>query len=367
MSVKLHKKATMAFSNKPLQRYLIINQCLRNTMRQWTKTALLQALNQKLAEYYGGIDGQNAAIQTRQLNNDLSAMQTIFGAPIQRQRRGNCWYFSYDDPQYSIENQQVSQEDLEHLRMAVHLLQQISGFALSADVAQVVDRLESKLKYNAFGPASTIAFENAPVALGTHHLPDMYAAIQSRRVLKVMYQPYQTPHPEPIILHPYFLKEYNNRWFVFGYNPQKERIYNLALDRVVKVSVTQGPYVANTRFDSTNFFKHIVGVTLPTDDAEPCQVLLKLAPHRAPYVLSKPIHHSQTLHQTLPNGFVTIGLTLVINKELVTHLLSYGPDLQVLQPANLRQTIAQKLHEALAAYHVPGQSYPSPNPNQPVS
>ena len=35
------------------------------------------------------------------------------------------------------------------------------------------------------------------------------------------------------IIHPYYLKQFNNRWFLFGLNDQYKTISNLALDRII--------------------------------------------------------------------------------------------------------------------------------------
>ena len=52
--------------------------------------------------------------------------------------------------------------------------------------------------------------------------------------MKVRYHPYNVASPTRVIIHPYYLKQYNNRWFLFGYNPEKRKSdWNLALDRII--------------------------------------------------------------------------------------------------------------------------------------
>ena len=57
---------------------------------------------------------------------------------------------------------------------------------------------------------------------------ELYQAIQFQKVLKIEDQPFETINPHEVIFHPYLLKYYKNRWFVFGYNSIVEK-YDLDL------------------------------------------------------------------------------------------------------------------------------------------
>jgi predicted DNA-binding transcriptional regulator YafY len=150
------------------------------------------------------------------------------------------------------------------------------------------------------------------------------------------------------VIHPYYLKEFNNRWFLFGWSDLNKRIEIMALDRMVKISVTSGIYHPDC-FDPDTYFAHLIGVTDPGTPVEKIQ--LCFAKDRAPYIITRRIHTSQ-VHAPCENGNVNIELDLKVNRELLALILAYGDDVEVLAPESLRLTIKVVHQRALEKYQV---------------
>lgn len=109
-------------------------------------------------------------------------------------------------------------------------------------------------------------------------------------VLKVKYRSYNEHSQEQnIIFHPYYVRQYNNRWFVFGLREDKNRISNLALDRIIDFEKLEDvPYHRNREIDFEHYFDDIVGVTHP-NGVEKEHIVLKATKNRFPHIVSKPI------------------------------------------------------------------------------
>jgi predicted DNA-binding transcriptional regulator YafY len=340
----------MAVNNDAAFRHRIINRCLRNNMRKWTKKALLDTINEALADKYILTDHRKRVeIKERQLNYDLNAMEAEYGAPIERYRNGSGHFYRYADPTFSIENIPVDEQDLQTLREAVNLLKHIKGFSISDDMDAVVRRLENKIKTGSAGSGPIIAFENPPMASGTEYLSDLYESILQKTALQIDYQPFKAPEPQTQVIHPYFLKEYNNRWFLFGWNEGKERIENLPLDRMRKMAPAKTAYKINDAFDAETYFSDMIGVTRPPD-ATVENIEIKVAAERAPYVRSKALHHSQEILHEYKDGALRIGFTLILNFELENLLMGYGPQVEVLKPILLREKMKEKMEQAFTLY-----------------
>ena len=73
-------------------------------------------------------------------------------------------------------------------------------------------------------------------------------------------------------------------------------------------------------------------------------ITLRFTDARYPYVVSKPIHHSQ---QIVDPESHTLSISVRPNRELFTQLLSFIPDVEVIAPEWLRKDIADKLKTAL--------------------
>ena len=120
-----------------------------------------------------------------------------------------------------------------------------------------------------------------------------------------------------------------------------------ALDRIVKFSRANVPFIPNTDLDFNEYFKDIVGVTLPEDHPVAEEVLLKFDEARFPYVVNKPIHPSQEIEDEEQH---IVKLTVRPNKELEARIFSYGNQVEVLKPEWLRRQIAEKIENLLKKY-----------------
>ena len=103
---------------------------------------------------------------------------------------------------------------------------------------------------------------------------------------------------------------------------------------------------SNVDFDE--YFKDVIGVTVP-DNCEPENVILRVNNSRYHYIETKPLHSSQDIIEEGDDA-TTISITVKINKELISLLLSYGDDLEVLAPASLRDEIAAKINSSASHY-----------------
>lgn len=117
----------------------------------------------------------------------------------------------------------------------------------------------------------------------------------------------------------------------------------------MKFSRANVPFIPNTDIDFNEYFKDVVGVTLPDDHPVAEQVLLKFDEARFPYVVNKPIHHSQ---QIVDDAERIIAITVRPNKELESRILSYGNQVEVLKPEWLRHQIAEKISDLLKKYSI---------------
>ena len=195
--------------------------------------------------------------------------------------------------------------------------------------------------------AEIIRFDSNVDLKGIHFLTPLFNAIINKRVLHVKYKDFKSSEPYDVIFHPYYLKQFNNRWFVFGLNPDVENIYwNLALDRIESLSETSLEYTP-TDNDWDDYFYDIVGVTRP-QGVDIQEVVLNFSPVLAPYILTKPIHPSQK-DKNEPSG-LEVRIKVIPNIELIKLLLSFGDQVEVISPEHLRDTIKESLKKAYHCY-----------------
>jgi predicted DNA-binding transcriptional regulator YafY len=140
----------------------------------------------------------------------------------------------------------------------------------------------------------------------------------------------------------YLLKEYRNRWYTIGFSNKANSILVLALDRIRNIASSKCKYVPDAGFIPSQFFNYSFGIT-QLHEATPQKVILSFSPEQAEYIISQPLHHSQTI--IIKNDEeVKIELMPYITKELRMLILSYGKDVTVFLKDEIKDCI-EKMQE----------------------
>lgn len=336
----------MPVSRNALIRYKTIDTCLRNRFRKWTLEDLVDACSDALYEY----EDIDKGISKRTVQMDIQLMRSEklgYNAPIVVKDHK---YYTYEDPEYSITNTPLSEQDLKVMSEAVELLKQFNGFSYFSGMGDIISRLEDHVTSVRQKTTPIIDFEKNNSLTGLNYLNDLYQAILNQQPLSLKYRSFKARSAATFVFYPYLLKEYRNRWFVFGSKKNTRMLYNLALDRILELAPAKDePYYGNSNFDPSTFFDDIVGVTKGINQ-HPEEVRFWVNPEHAPYVLTKPIHKSQHLIEQREDGSMVFQITVVINHELQREILGFGDGIRVLYPASLVRFMKSKFRSGSQLY-----------------
>jgi predicted DNA-binding transcriptional regulator YafY len=321
----------------------IIDECLRNRFRKWTLEKLVEEVNNKLTERY------NKTATKRTIQSDIKFLIEEKNAPIAKKKDGNLTYFSYMDNNFSIKNLPINEEDVNLLRDAIKILSQVNEFQILRDVEDVINKLQNTISTNGEANPTFIQFERHTISVGTHFIDNIMSAIKGKTALKISYQSFKANAAKDFIFHTYLLKEYRNRWFAIGREDNTSKITILALDRIKALKPSQQEYIANDLFNPDTYYNNLIGITFP--DSEGIQeIKIKVCSSQAPYILTKPIHHTQEIIKKHMSGDLKIKLQVIDNYELRSVLLSYGADIEVLEPESLRVGIKEIFSTGVKLY-----------------
>ncbi len=336
----------MPINKNALIRYRTIDKCLQNRRRKWTIEQLITACNDALYEY----EGIDKEVSLRTIRMDLQAMRSDklgYNAPIIVTDKK---YYSYEDADYTIANVPLSQQDLQVLQDVSHLLQQFKGFSHFADVSEMIQKLEDKIYTEQHHEHSLIDFEKNDLLVGLHWLDVLYKAIATKTTLTITYQSFKAREANAYIFYPYLLKEYRNRWFLLGVHKKGKLFMTLALDRMLAVDpLKTETYYENKHFNAQQYFKDIIGVTRSIDD-KPIEIQFKADALHAPYIKTKPIHHSQQIISQ-EKGFTIFSITVIPNFELERELFGFGEGIIILSPNNFLRRMKKKVRLMHALYY----------------
>ncbi len=333
-----------------LLRYRIIDRCLSNRQRPYPSLADLREACETELYGEGGENISESAIQ-----KDLYAMRHElnlgYHAPIAYSVKHRGYYYSDED--YTLESIPLSEEEASAIRLAANTLSQFKGIDLFRSSEAAIDKIMERLKLGQGEKRqdavdAVVQFETAPSFRGGEYLSAIFNAIDRREVLHFEYAKFTGGKGRPYSLHPYLLKEYRNRWYVIGYNPDKGAVVVFGLDRIKGELRSSGEQFERLRgFRPDLYFRDSLGITVVDED--PVEVQLRFSPLSGKYVLSQPWHHSQ---RSLRDDEVAleVELKLCITRELIMQILSYGKDVEVIGPESLRQSVAKELDNARQKY-----------------
>lgn len=335
----------MALNKNALIRYKTIDKCLQNSYRQWTLDDLIEACSDALYEY----EGREVNVSKRTVQLDIQLMRSDklgYNAPITVYEKK---YYKYDEEDYSITDIPITENDMNVLSETVEMLKQFKDFSLFSELGGIIQRLEDKVYTEKTHQSSIIHLDKNENLKGLHWLDELYQAIQKKVVLKLEYKSFKAREANVITFHPCSLKEFNNRWFLIGMGNKNKGIVNLALDRIISIDYDFTIPYADFEFDADTFYKDVVGVTVNQGERA-SNIKLWIDRYNAPYVITKPMHHSQIIEKENEDGSIEINIKVKINFELERLILGFGDAIKVIQPERLRKRIAKKLEKAISLY-----------------
>jgi predicted DNA-binding transcriptional regulator YafY len=331
-------------TNKNAQlRYQVLDRCFSNRHRRYTIDDLVDAVNDALYDMYG------TEVGVRQIRDDIKYMRdrVSYNAPIEAVPfDGKKCYYHYSDPNFSIFNNELTAEEVTKLTSTIDMLGRYRGGS-NRWLEEVISSLELRFGIKA-NTENIVSFEHNDQLRGLEFLSELIDSAIYHQPLNLLYRTYQGKENN-VVIHPYHVKQYNNRWFLFGLEqtPMGNRIANRPLDRIVKFSKSDVAFIPNTTIDFTKFFDDVIGVTIPDESVKKETIVLKYDSFRFPYVVSKPIHHSQ---KVLSEEDCTIQIEVRPNKELESVLFSYFPHVEILEPSSLREEIKEEIIDNLKKY-----------------
>jgi predicted DNA-binding transcriptional regulator YafY len=307
---------------------------------------LIKACSDALYEY----EGIDKGVSRRTVQMDIQLMRSDklgHNAPIIIVGKK---YYTYEDADYSITNNPLTQTDLDKLSEVISILRQFKGFTHFQEMTGMIHGLEDKVNSAQTNGRSIIHFETNEHLRGIEFIDPIYQAIRKKHVLELTYQSFKARTPNVFILHAYLLKEFRNRWFVIGRKSSKEPLVTLALDRIKEIkTIATVKYIANADFDANKHYQDVIGVTI-NEGNRPQTVHLEIDKTNAPYVITKPFHHTQKIVSTSSKG-IEVTIDIILNYELEREILGFGECITVLKPQKLRDRIQKKLKHALENYN----------------
>lgn len=193
--------------------------------------------------------------------------------------------------------------------------------------------------------ASRIFVEEVPSS--RQFMGQIVAAMKQNQRLEFRYSPFtRSGSPKRVVLEPYFLKLFKQRWYVTGRNVGERKIKTYAFERMSGVGVLAETFVMPADFDAREYFRNSFGIVFNQGEAK--KVTLRVDARQAKYFRALPLHHSQS--EMVADGASIFTYILKLTPDFVQELLGYGPSITVLGPPELKAMVTESLKQSLANY-----------------
>lgn len=190
-----------------------------------------------------------------------------------------------------------------------------------------------------------IFLEDVPSA--REFLSPVMSALRENHVITFLYSPYtRSGAGKKVVLEPYFLKIFRQRWYITGRNTVENTIKTYALDRMSALTITTQKFNLPLDFDPETYFRDAFGIVFSQGEVR--KVALKVDKQQAKYLRALPLHHSQS--EMVDDNYSIFHYNLRLTPDLVQELMSFGPSVTVLSPPELRAMMITRLSETLKNY-----------------
>jgi predicted DNA-binding transcriptional regulator YafY len=296
----------MAITKDQFRRIRIIHEALLSYLG-YNFSQLLEKVNTTI----------DKPVSKRTLFLDLALLREL-GAPIERAKKNSPYRYTNSFSLFDVFNP----TEAELLSTAIHLLRRVSTLsrveAILPELNQFVLQLEAAEKTE----KKVVFFDDNQLYQGSEYLGQLFGFINAETVLKIDYSTFDGLRYEGS-LHPYLLKEYNGRWYLYGREHNLGEIHRFPLDRIRNIiACNEITYIPNDFWDAKQHFSEMVGISRKAGQT-PEKITIRSYGTTSDYLLTKPLHHSQQLLEEAET-YCDFEYFVIRNYEFESLLRSFG-------------------------------------------
>ncbi len=316
----------MNLSKSAFRRYKVIDSVLRNSMNRYPKMVdFMEACHSKLDFY-----PSEETIQ-KDIANMRLPYPDGFDAPIRynRAERG----YEYTDSEYSLLGVSLRQEEIDAISEAINIIRSIGGTRMSDKFNHAVEKILSSTLEKANvdeNKEPVIQTMIPPTSRGFEHIELIYKACREKIPLSFIHFSYKKRTFNHILLHPFLIKEFENRWYVIGYSELHDEIRTFGLDRVTEPLFINRNYHFIDPQLVHSYLNDVFGV-FPIPGAKKELIQIHVSQLGTHYFQAYPLHESQTIEKE-NEGTSFIRFEIIASVELARYFLSQGRHVKIVKP-----------------------------------
>ncbi|MDQ1350047.1 MAG: hypothetical protein QG657_348 [Acidobacteriota bacterium] len=285
-------------------------------------------------------------ISKRQAAREIENMRLFFNAPVEYSNAEMGYYYS--DDSFEFPASMISEEEIISLLIAKRLSVTIPDEKRKRQLQVFFDNLSNYFDLDIAELEKKISLKNLHYhRVGQDIFDSVLQGLKLNRKLKITYHSIFSKEISERMINPLHLILYMGNWHVIAYCEMKEGIRDFALSRIKKIEILDIPIQEDLKtLDIKKNITESFGIFF---EGARKKVILKFNDRVADYVREQVWFPFQTIEEA-PAGGILLTFFVTDYREIVREVLSFGADVEVLEPAPLREIIKEHIRKLSTLY-----------------
>lgn len=283
------------------------------------------------------------------VTRDFEFLRDTLGAPLEYCREHNGHRYAPDAPVFELPGFWMSPGELYALLACEQLLENVQPGLITNRLAPLKERIRNLLGesgHDAERISERIQVQPIQVRSTAHQIFDPVAeATLAAKQLQFNYNARSRTGQKARLAHPQRLLHYRSNWYLLALCEQAGALRLFSLDRIANPEVINAPASPVLSHELDAFTSSSFGIFggQPRGTAH-----LKFTEHAAQWVAEEQWHPDQ-VSEWCSDGF-HLWVPYSDTRELVMDVLRYGPEVEVLGPAELREEVVRRIRKMVQIY-----------------
>jgi proteasome accessory factor C len=285
------------------------------------------------------------------VNRIIQEMRLYFSAPIEYDRERNGYFYDTKNGEtFELPGVWFNAAELYALLTTQQLLEQMQPGLLDSHLKPLKERIEKVLASEHLGSGEIIKrvriLRMAGRNTSSEHFQTVAGALLQRKRLSIRYHSRSDNMETQREISPQRLTHYRENWYLDAWCHQRNGLRSFAVDRLREAKMLDQPAkdLAEKELDAHFASSYGIFAGKPKHTA-----VLRFTPERARWVAEEQWHPQQQA-RILEDGSYELHIPYFDPRELVMDILKHGAEVEVVDPASLRQLLQQQLQQALKQY-----------------
>jgi predicted DNA-binding transcriptional regulator YafY len=286
---------------------------------------------------------------------DLEILRSRFSAPIIYDRFSNGYTFdlkSHVGPKFELPGLWFNPQEATALVTMQQLLSSLDrGGLIGAHIAPMMSKIDSILG-NGQTPSKELRKRIKVIGMGSRTSDArcfelLGKALLDRSRLEISYYAKSNNETTTREVSPQRLIYYRDNWYLDAYCHTKKALRSFSADGISKAQILNIPCHEVPEKEMSEEFTQSYGIFSGKATAK---AVLKFTPNRARW-LSKEIWHPKQQGRYDEAGFYILEFDFHKTEELIMDILKYGPDVEVIEPKDLREKVRDEINNMSKKYY----------------